>query len=60
MDPAHAAYAVESLLKTEAVIPIHYGTFPPLKGRPEDLIKALGEFPTKVIVMKPGEVRKFE
>jgi L-ascorbate metabolism protein UlaG (beta-lactamase superfamily) len=60
MDPTHAAYAVKSLLKTEAVIPIHYGTFPPLKGRPEELIKALGDFPTKVIVMKPGEVRKFE
>jgi L-ascorbate metabolism protein UlaG (beta-lactamase superfamily) len=60
MDPAHTAYAVKNLLKTETVIPIHYGTFPPLQGTPEELIKALGDFPTKVIVMQPGEVRKLE
>ena len=59
MDPEHAAYAVRNLLKTKKVIPIHYATFPPLKGTPEQLIRAIGDFPTRVIVMKPGEVKKF-
>ncbi len=59
MDPAHAAYAVKNLLKTKTVIPIHYGTFPPLKGTPEQFKTALGDFPTKVIVMQPGDAQKF-
>lgn len=59
MDPIHAAYAVNNLLKIKTVIPIHYGTFPPLKGTPEAFKKALGDTSTKVIVMKPGEVIKF-
>ena len=59
MDPEHAAYAVKNLLKTETIIPIHYGTFPPLKGTPEAFKKALGKSSSKVIVMKPGEVLKF-
>ena len=59
MDPAHAAYAVANLLKVKTVIPMHYGTFKPLKGTPEQFIRALGNFPAKVIVMKPGETRKF-
>lgn len=59
MDPAHAAYAVKNLLKTKTVIPIHYGTFPPLKGTPEQFQAALGDFPTKVIVMQPGDKQTF-
>lgn len=59
MDPAHAAYAVRNLLKTKAVIPMHYGTFKPLKGTPEQFAKALGDFPTKVVVMQPGDTKKF-
>jgi L-ascorbate metabolism protein UlaG (beta-lactamase superfamily) len=58
MDPAHAAYAVRKLLKTKTVIPMHYGTFPPLKGTPDQFKQALGGFPTTIIVMKPGEVRE--
>lgn len=57
MDPAHAAYAIRNMLKVKQVIPIHYGTFPPLKGTPDQLKTALGNFPTKVIAMKPGEKR---
>ncbi len=59
MDPKHAAYAVRELLKTPTVIPIHYDTFGLLKGTPEQFIQALGETPTKVIVMQPGETREF-
>jgi len=50
---------VKNLLKSKAVIPIHYGTFPPLKGTPEQFKKALGSSSTKVIVMNPGDTRKF-
>lgn len=59
MGPVDAAYAVKELLKTKTVVPIHYGTFPPLKGTPDEFKKALGNFPTNIIVMQPGETRKF-
>lgn len=59
MDPVHAAYAVRNLLKTKTVVPMHYGTFPPLKGTPEEFKAALGDFQTDVVVMQPGEMRKF-
>lgn len=59
MDPAHAAYAVKNLLKSKRVIPIHYGTFPPLKGTPEQFRQALGSAATEVIEMQPGEKRSF-
>lgn len=60
MDPEHAAYAVRELLKSKMVMPMHYGTFPPLKGTPAQFKRALANFPTKVIVMAPGETRNFE
>lgn len=59
MDPGHAAYAVRELLATPRVVPIHYGTFPPLKGTPEAFKAALGDAKTEVIVMQPGEERSF-
>ena len=59
MDPVHAAYATRELLKTPTVVPMHYGTFPPLKGTPAQFKEALGKTSTKVVVMKPGETRKF-
>lgn len=59
MDPKHAAYAVNNLLRTPTVIPIHYGTFPPLKGTPEQFAEALGDSASKLVVMQPGEVRQY-
>ena len=59
MNPAHAAYATRELLKTPMVIPMHYGTFPPLKGTPEQFKAALGDAPTKVMVMNPGDTQAF-
>ena len=59
MDPAHAAYAVRNLLKASRVIPMHYGTFPPLKGTPQEFEEALSGYSTEIIVMKPGEIRNF-
>jgi len=59
MDPAHAAYAVRNLLKVSRVIPMHYGTFPPLKGTPQALTHQLADDAVEVIVMEPGEKRNF-
>jgi len=55
MSPKEAAYACK-LLKPKWVIPMHYGTFPPLTGTPAEL-KALtkGIRGLKVIEMKPGD-----
>lgn len=56
MDPVQAARACR-FLAVRHVIPIHWGTFPPLTGTPEKLVKELGDHGTncKVIALKPGE-----
>jgi len=59
MDPAHAAHALMTYLNVRTVVPIHYGTFPPLTGTPEQLRDELGGYPVDVIVMEPGETRDF-
>lgn len=59
MDPEDAAHAVRTYLKTPKIIPMHYGTFGPLKGTPAQLKKALGDFPAQVIEMDPGDLRSF-
>ncbi len=59
MDPAHAAYAVKALLMTRKVVPMHYGTFPPLKGTPEEFKAALGDYDGQVIVLQPGDTLDF-
>jgi len=49
------AYAMREFVKPRFAIPMHYGTYPILAGKPEELIKALGNSPTRVIVPQPGE-----
>jgi L-ascorbate metabolism protein UlaG (beta-lactamase superfamily) len=51
MSPREAAYACK-LLKPKYVIPMHFGTFPPLTGRPSELQNLAPE--VKVIEMTPG------
>src|SRR5262249_8417053 len=48
MDPQDAAYATKEWLKPKFVIPMHYGTFPVLKGTPQEYMAALGQTATKV------------
>ncbi len=59
MDPEHAAFAIRNYLKTKTVVPMHYGTFPPLKGTPTQLKQRLAGFATEVIVMQPGDTQIF-
>jgi L-ascorbate metabolism protein UlaG (beta-lactamase superfamily) len=53
MGPKEAALAVR-YLKPEIVLPLHFGTFPPLTGTPEELA-ALVSDSVHVIGWKPGE-----
>jgi L-ascorbate metabolism protein UlaG (beta-lactamase superfamily) len=53
MGPTLAAYACNELLNLETIIPIHWGTFPALSGRPE-VFRTLVRRGT-VLVMTPGE-----
>lgn len=59
MDPKDAAYATREMLKPKGVIPIHYGTFPVLRGTPEEYTKALGRTTTQVFPINPGDSLKF-
>ena len=54
MDPVAAAKACE-MLGVKQVVPMHYGTFPLLTGRPEDLKKLVEPMGIDVLVLKPGE-----
>jgi L-ascorbate metabolism protein UlaG (beta-lactamase superfamily) len=53
MGPREAALAVK-FIAPEVVLPLHFGTFPPLKGTPEQLA-ALVDPKVKVVPWKPGE-----
>jgi L-ascorbate metabolism protein UlaG (beta-lactamase superfamily) len=59
MDPKLAAEATK-MVKPKIAIPMHYGTFPMLRGTPEEYIKALGKTATKVMVMQPGQSLTFD
>jgi L-ascorbate metabolism protein UlaG (beta-lactamase superfamily) len=58
MDPREAAVACR-FLKPKKVLPMHYGTFPPLTGTPEQLRELLGKHADtkgiEVLAPKPGE-----
>jgi L-ascorbate metabolism protein UlaG (beta-lactamase superfamily) len=54
MSPREAAMACR-LLKAKRVIPMHFGTFPPLTGRPEQLASLIADMPgTRVTALEPG------
>ena len=52
MGPREAAVACR-LLRVPTVIPMHFGTFPPLNGRPKQLQELTPH--TKIWELKPGE-----
>jgi L-ascorbate metabolism protein UlaG (beta-lactamase superfamily) len=59
MDPKDAAHATREWLKPKFVIPMHYGTFPVLKGTPQEYMAALGQTSTKVFPINPGDKLEF-
>jgi len=55
MGPREAALAIR-LLNVRHVVPMHYGTFPNLAGRPETLRELTGDVPSlEIHALKPGE-----
>lgn len=56
MDPEQAARACR-LTHVQWVVPIHWGTFPLLRGTPADLARSLHDLgsPTHVVALQPGE-----
>ncbi len=59
MPPQDAAIATRDMLKPRFAIPIHYGTIPLLRGTPKEYMDALGNTPTKVLPLNPGEKATF-
>ena len=59
MDPKDAAYATKEMLKPKFAIPVHYGTFPVLKGTPQEYQAALGQTTTQVFPISPGDKLMF-
>jgi L-ascorbate metabolism protein UlaG (beta-lactamase superfamily) len=53
MDPREAAYALE-LLGTPRCVPCHYGTFPALKGTPQELRDHVAKLGVEVEVLEPA------
>lgn len=53
MGPREAAAAVQ-LLQPKKVIPMHFGTFPPLTGTPEALSGLIASTAAQVWTLKPG------
>lgn len=54
MSPREAAVACQ-LLKVKKVVPMHFGTFPPLTGRPDELRKLLGDTGAQVWALEIGK-----
>lgn len=54
MSPHEAAMACR-LLKVSKVIPMHFGTFPALTGRPDQLSGLMAGLPTEVWPLEPGK-----
>lgn len=54
MSPREAAVACR-LLGVPKMIPMHFGTFPPLTGRPNELAKLVQPFRTEVWELEPGK-----
>ncbi len=59
MGPKDAAYATKELIKPKYAIRIHYGTFPVLRGTPQEYQAALGPTPTQVFPISPGDKLTF-
>jgi len=59
MDPVDAAYAINHFIKPKYAVPMHYGTFPVLRGTVNKFVEALKGSKTKVYDMVPGDTIEF-
>jgi L-ascorbate metabolism protein UlaG (beta-lactamase superfamily) len=59
MGPEAAAYAVRELIKPKQVLPIHYGTFPPINRTPAEFRQAMGDTDVEILNAAPGQVLKY-
>ena len=59
MDPRDAAYATEKMIKPKFAISFHYGRFPVLRGTPQEYQAALGQTPTQIFPISPGDKLSF-
>jgi L-ascorbate metabolism protein UlaG (beta-lactamase superfamily) len=59
INPEQAGYAIRELIKPKYAIPMHFGTYPILAGKPEDFEKAVGSAPVRVVVLEPGAKATF-
>lgn len=59
MDPRDAAYATREMLKPKYAVPFHYGTFPVLRGTPQEYQQHLGQTTTQVFPINPGDKLTF-
>jgi L-ascorbate metabolism protein UlaG (beta-lactamase superfamily) len=58
MGPKQAKKAVE-FLRPKIVVPIHYGTFPPLTGDPHEFAKLAKGTGAEIHILRPGESFNF-
>ena len=54
MGPKEAAYVTNNFLKPKVVVPIHFQTFPILKGSSKEFQNHLGKSSSKLLIIKPG------
>lgn len=59
MSPKEAALAMTRYVKPKKILPIHYGTFPPLKGTPAQLKAAMGDSSIEILDIQPGQPYQF-
>ncbi|HXD39791.1 MAG TPA: metal-dependent hydrolase [Ramlibacter sp.] len=55
MHPSEAAMVIREWIKPKYALPIHYGTTPLLRGTPAEFKAALGNSPTQMVVIDPGQ-----
>ena len=59
MGPREAALACR-LLNAKKVIPMHFGTFPALTGKPDELASLIKDLPgTQIWTLEPGRPVKW-
>lgn len=59
MNPVDAAMVTREMIHPKFALPVHYGTFPALRGTPAQFKAALGTSPVQMLVAEPGQKMEF-